>query len=265
MGILNVTPDSFFDGGVFCDEASVRQYVELMISCGVDYIDLGAESTRPGSQKVTTEEQINRLRPALDILSDYSCSVTIDTYCSEVAQFCFNYDCVVGINDVSGGRTDSLLKVVASSGRFVILMHSRLTPETMQQEPFYDNVIDEVQVELKKSIDLALSLGMSSHQIWIDPGIGFAKNPEHNMTLLRQISTLKEMGHSVILGVSRKSFMGHFLDCPLSDRLGASLACALYAQDQGVDVIRVHDCRQTQYALKMWSLLKKKPFNIREI
>lgn len=256
MGILNVTPDSFFDGGRLNDQVSVRRCVESMLDSGVDYIDVGAESTRPGSMSVPAEEQIRRLRMVLDIVSDYDCQVTVDTHSVEVARFCLGYHVVVGINDVSGGRTKGLLECVASSGRFVILMHSRLTPDVMQQEPHYDDVVLEVQLELSQSVEKALSFGFALDKIWIDPGVGFAKTTSHSLSLLRCLDVFKQTGFPLLIGVSRKSFIGEYLNCSVEDRLAPSLSCVLSAYEKGVDVVRVHDFVETKLCLDMWSLLK---------
>jgi len=260
MGILNCTPDSFFDGGQYADPGSALARAEHMIAEGADFIDVGGESTRPGSEPVDPPEQIRRTIPVIRaIRARWDGPISIDTTRSEVAGQAFGAG-ANWINDISGLRDDpNLAPLAAFAGAGVILMHMLGTPRDMQAAPRYSDVVTEVAAFLRERVTECRRAGVAADRIVIDPGIGFGKNLEHNLALLRNLGRLVDLGHPVLIGASRKSFIGRLLGDDRADRIEGSLAVALMAASQGASIIRVHDVGPTRRALTMWSALMTTP------
>jgi dihydropteroate synthase len=263
MGILNVTPDSFSDGGEYLDPFIARDKALKMINEGADLIDIGGESTRPGSLPVSPDQQCERVLPVLDALvSDrddhYRPFISIDTSSSYVAQEALVRGAVV-VNDVTAGCGDpAMFEVVAHHKASIILMHMQGTPQTMQDAPQYLNVVDEVIGYLRDRIEAAVGAGVGRDRIILDPGIGFGKTKEHNLLLLRHLDKISDLGYPVLLGCSRKRFMGSL--CQESDPLslvGATVATTALGVTHGVRLFRVHDVRANRQAADIaWHVSK---------
>ncbi len=259
MGILNVTPDSFSDGGKFSGLDAAMRQVELMVSEGVDIIDIGGESTRPGSDPVTAGEQIQRVVPVIEAIRECVSGdilISIDTTLSEVAKAALNAGANI-INDVSGGRADpAILTLAAKTGVPIILMHSQGTPKTMQDNPHYDNVVQDVLDALHESINAALKAGVKKEAIAIDPGIGFAKRKQDNLDLLAHLDKLVATGFPVLLGTSRKRFMGTICDVTEpSELVTATAVTTALGVMAGVQMFRVHDVKENRQAVDVaWAI-----------
>ena len=251
MGILNVTPDSFSDGGEFLDAATAIAHAEQMVRDGADILDVGAESTRPGSDAVSAEEQIGRLREVLPALMSLGVVVSIDTTCADVARFALDTGAML-VNDVAAGRMDdAILPLAAERGAAVCLMHMLGEPKTMQADPTYDDVVAEVATFLSDRMDAAIAAGVPRERIILDPGIGFGKRLEHNLALLANIEVLAALGQPILIGASRKRFIGELTGvAEPSDRLTGSLAAAL-ACFPAATIFRVHDVAQTAQAFAL--------------
>ncbi len=252
MGIVNVTPDSFYDGGVHDDIDSAVSHARMLIDQGADILDIGGESTRPGSEPVSREEEIDRTVPVIKkIRAESTIPISIDTTKAAVAREALAAG-ADWVNDISAGRFDSAMaSVVAQAGCPVILMHSRKSPSDMQNKPYYQNVVKEVQSELLESVAVFERAGVRRGNIIIDPGIGFAKRLEDNCTLLKHIQELSSMGFSVLVGTSRKSFIGTITGKKAADRLAGSLATVAASFYRGARFFRVHDVDQTRDLLKV--------------
>ncbi len=257
MGVLNVTPDSFSDGGQFLDPHFAIDQVQKMIADGADIIDVGAESTRPGSRTIEVVEELQRLRPVLQVLGK-KCSVpiSVDTRKAEVAKRALDWG-VHLVNDVSALRFDmDLGHLVANTRAGIVLMHMKGDPETMQDHCQYDNVVDEVKTFLQDRIEIAESYGIDREQIVIDPGIGFAKNTEQNLSLLRGLTAFKSLGQPVLVGVSRKSFIGAVLNKPVGKRIMGTAAAVTMAVLHGAKIVRVHDVEHMKDVVTMVSAIQ---------
>ncbi|TLY31100.1 MAG: dihydropteroate synthase [Ignavibacteria bacterium] len=243
MGILNVTPDSFSDGGLFRDpDRAVRRGLE-MVEEGADIIDVGGESTRPGSDPVPAEEELRRVLPVIERLSKATdIPISIDTYKSAVARRALEAGASI-INDVSGLHVDpDLADVAAGGGAALVIMHMKGTPKSMQADPVYEDVIAEIGEYLAAAIRAAEAKGVE--QIFIDPGIGFGKSPSHNVEIIRRLGELGRLGHPVLVGPSRKSFIGKILDLPVEERLEGTAAAVAASVMNGANIVRVHDVKQ---------------------
>ena len=242
MGILNVTPDSFSDGGTYFDPQKAVDHLFSMIQNVAEIIDIGGESTRPGATTVDEEEEIKRVKPILQAVG-HRCPVpiSIDTRKASVARMALDLGAII-VNDISGLRDDvHMARVVAESGAGVVLMHRQGTSETMQQSPAYVDVVSEVKSFLAHRLDVAVENGISLDQIVIDPGIGFGKTVSHNLQLIRHCAEFLEFGHPVMVGVSNKAFIGKIIDKPIEKRMSGTAAAVAIAIFQGVHIIRVHD------------------------
>jgi dihydropteroate synthase len=243
MGVLNVTPDSFSDGGKFVDTESATAHALAMAANGADLIDIGGESTRPGSQPVDAAEQIRRVEPVIRAIRKKSpVAISIDTARWEVANAALNAG-ADWVNDISAGRDDpAMLSNVAARGVPIILMHMQGKPATMQHNPAYSDVTAEVSLFLNERIAAARNAGVLSHRILLDPGIGFGKQHDHSFTLLRDLRKLAELGHPVVIGASRKSFIGRLLNEPVpARRIFGDAAVISWSVANGAAVLRVHD------------------------
>lgn len=255
MGILNVTPDSFSDGGKFQQLDSAISHAEQMIADGVDIIDVGAESTRPGVKPMPAEEEIRRLLPVLFALRDCGKPLSVDTRNPQVMREALRAGADM-INDVSGFRTPEAVMAVAGSDCGLCVMHMQNDPETMQLAPHYDNPDEEVAVFLETNVRQLLAQGVNRNRICIDPGFGFGKSLDHNIHLFKNLPLLSaRLNLPVLVGVSRKSMIGRLTGKPLPERLAGSLAAAIAATARGASIIRVHDVAATVDALKVWRAL----------
>ncbi len=249
MGVLNVTPDSFSDGGKFLDVECAVAHARKMARAGADIIDIGGESTRPGSEPVTADEELRRVLPVIERLTDLT--ISIDTTKAIVAEKSLAAGARI-VNDVSALRFDDrMVEVVADAGAAVVVMHMQGTPQTMQQEPRYDSVVRDVREFLAERIEFAVECGVNRAQIAVDPGIGFGKTVAHNLQLLAGLEQLCELGCPMVVGASRKSFIGQLLGRQPDERLPGSLAVAAWAVTHGANVVRVHDVAETVDVVKM--------------
>lgn len=257
MGILNITPDSFSDGGEYFDTNKARERVLNLINKGADIIDIGAESSRPGSDPVDEKEEWRRLEPILkNICNKIDKPISLDTYKSGVAEKALELGVEI-INDISGLKADpKMAEVVAKHNAYIIIMHMRGTPKTMQNNPSYKDLLKEVKKELNESITIALEAGIKKDRIILDPGIGFGKRFEDNLVLLKNLEELKKLGYPILIGASRKRFIGDILDAEVKDRLEGSLAVASIASIKGADIMRVHDVEETVKVLKVADAIK---------
>jgi len=256
MGVLNVTPDSFSDGGEFLAPQSAILRACEMMEQGADLIDVGGESTRPGSEPVPLEEELRRLSPILEALYEKNIPFSCDTSKPEVAKKAIEYG-AVAINDVRGFRDSDLANITARSGCVCIVMHMLGEPRTMQENPSYRDVVGEVLTFLETQTKSLESLGVPSSRIWIDPGIGFGKTLQHNIEVLKNIDRFAETGYPVLVGVSRKSFIGRIagIEEP-RERIPGSIAAALWCVSRGVKILRVHDVKETVQALRIWEAIQ---------
>jgi len=252
MGVLNTTPDSFSDGGRFISVAAALAQARRMAEEGADIIDVGGESTRPGAQAVSAEQEIARVVPVIEaIAKEIPLPISIDTSKPDVMRAAVAAGAGL-INDVRALREPGALEAAASLNVPVCLMHMQGEPRSMQVNPHYDDVVREVREFLAERIAAAEAAGIESGQIVIDPGFGFGKTVEHNLDLLRAISTFKELGCPLLAGLSRKSMIGKLQDLPVDQRVNASVALALIAVQNGARIVRVHDVRATREAIRMW-------------
>ncbi len=253
MGIVNVTPDSFSDGGMFDDAESAVKHGLQLLEEGADVLDVGGESTRPGSEPVGEDKELARVLPVVEGLRREApeALLSVDTRKATVAGEALAAGADV-VNDIGAGADLDMFGVVASTGVGMVLMHMQGEPKTMQSEPRYEDVVGEVHSFLAARLDSAVAAGIGRDRLCIDPGIGFGKNLEHNLALLRSIGSFRELGVPVLVGVSRKRFVGELsgADDP-SQRLEGSMAAAVWCASQGVDMIRVHDVGPTVRALRV--------------
>ena len=250
MGILNLTPDSFYDGGRRQDLRQAIADGVAMAAAGADILDLGGESTRPGAQPVSEDEELARVLPVLrGLRKELSLPISIDTYKSKVAQSMLDGGADI-INDISALRFDpAMAQIVAKEKVPVVLMHMQGTPRTMQQEPHYEDVVREVRDFLANQAYEAMDEGIDSDLVILDPGIGFGKTLEHNLLLLRRLGALAALGHPLLVGVSRKTFIGKIANLDPHERLEGSIAAAVAAVLAGANIVRVHDVHETRKAL----------------
>jgi len=252
MGILNATPDSFSDGGKFINPKDALAQAESMIANGVDLIDIGGESTRPGAQPVELQEELDRVLPIIEALKDCGIPLSIDTYKAETMRQALRagVDCV---NDIWALRQDdSINAVIESNNCGVVLMHMQRDPLTMQFNPDYHDVIAEVKQFLQDRAELLIANGVDSNRIAIDPGFGFGKSLEHNLNMLANFAEFSGLGFPVLAGISRKSMLGKITGKDTDGRVAASIAAAMMAVDRGAKIVRVHDVTETVDALKLW-------------
>jgi dihydropteroate synthase len=257
MGVLNVTPDSFSDGGRFFEpEAALRHGLDL-VEQGADLLDVGGESTRPGSDPVPAEEEWRRVGTVIrDLAAKVDVPLSIDTMKAEVAAKALEAGASL-VNDVSGIRDRPMMKVIAGAHAGVVVMHMAGNPKTMQEHPQYADVVREVRTFLADRIRALEAAGVHSEAIAVDPGVGFGKSQDHNVTLLGHLDRIVELGHPVVVGVSRKSFIERLGAGGPGERLSGSLAAATFAVTKGAQVVRVHDVRETVRALRVADALRR--------
>jgi dihydropteroate synthase len=255
MGVLNVTPDSFSDGGDYFKKSNARKRFKEMISEGADIIDVGAESSRPGSVSITVDEELKRLEKVFPLFEKSSVPVSIDTYKSEVAEVALSKGAKF-VNDISACRMDNrMIDVVRNYDSKVILMHMKGTPENMQKDPYYDDVMNEIGEFFEERVEFCLSNGISEDKIILDPGIGFGKRQIDNLTILSNLQEFTSYGFPILIGASRKSFIGRITKSDAKDRLDGSLAVAVYSYLKGASIFRVHDVEQTKNAFSVISAI----------
>jgi dihydropteroate synthase len=257
MGILNVTPDSFSDGGRYLDPILALAHGRDLAANGADIIDVGGESTRPGSDGVPPTEEISRVRPVLTALArDFDVPLSIDTRHAEVARACIEAGASI-INDVSGFRDPAMVELAAASDVGVIVMHMLGEPRTMQSEPVYDDVVAEVGEYLVSQAEMLEAAGVHRDRIAIDPGIGFGKTTAHNVELLRGLPDIADVGYPVVVGASRKRFIGDLTgEVDPARRVSGSVAAAAWSVLHGADVVRVHDVWETVQTFGVWTAIE---------
>ena len=252
MGVLNITPDSFSDAGRYLDADAAIGHLERLKREGADVIDVGGESTRPGSLPVDEDEELRRVLPVIEAASKYvDAAISIDTTKAAVARAALDAGAEI-VNDISGLRFDRELgQLAAEYGAGLVLMHIRGSPRTMQQDIHYDDLIEDIRAELQRSVDWALDAGYQADQLIVDPGIGFGKTAEQNLVLIDELERIGQLGYPVLVGPSRKSFIGRTLGLEVEDRLEATLAACIVALLRGARIFRVHDVAAARRALDM--------------
>lgn len=255
MGIINTTPDSFSDGGKYNSTSEAIDFAYELLREGADIIDIGGESSRPGADPISAEEEIKRISPLLsELVKNTESTVSIDTYKSSTANYALNNGACL-VNDISGLSFDKeMVDIVIRHNASIVIMHMKGTPKTMQKNPNYDNVIDEICDFLTNQVDFAINKGVSSDKIIIDPGIGFGKTLNDNYEIIAKLSQICDLGHPVLVGPSRKSFIGTTLDEPVEKRLEGSVTAAAMCYHSGAKILRVHDVKETKKSL---SIVKK--------
>ncbi len=251
MGILNITPDSFSDGGKYLDFNEALKHAEKMIEEGVDIIDVGGESTRPGSDPVSVEEELKRITPIIEALKKHSdVAISVDTYKPEVMKAVINMG-VAMINDIYALQQPGAIDVIKKSNVGMCLMHMQGTPKTMQINPIYKNVVNEVKSFLEGRLNLLKHEGIDRSRIILDPGFGFGKTYEHNLELLKNLESFQSLKLPFLVGLSRKSFIRKILNGDHDDHLSGSISAAIFSVLKGAKILRVHDVKETQSALKI--------------
>ncbi len=249
MGIVNVTPDSFSDGGLYLDAEAAVAHGKELAAAGADVLDIGGESTRPGAAEVSVEEELGRTQPVVSALAQAGHEVSVDTSKAAVAEAALDAGARV-VNDVTAFRGDpEIAALCADRGCEVVLMHMLGTPRTMQEDPRYDDVVDDVKAFLADRVESAVAAGVAEERIWLDPGIGFGKTLEHNLELLRRLGELKELGRPIIVGTSRKRFLGAITGREADERIGGTVASNVLALRNGAEAFRVHDVAEVREAL----------------
>ncbi|GMR12686.1 MAG: dihydropteroate synthase [Gemmatimonadota bacterium] len=248
MGVVNVTPDSFSDGADFLNPPRAIAYARTLLEEGADIIDIGGESTRPGAEPVSADDELARVLPVIEGLADETDRpvISIDTWKASVARGAVDAGARI-VNDVTGGRDPEMLRTVAELGAGFVHMHMRGTPKTMATLTHYDDVVDEVRDELSRGIALAREAGIS--EVYVDPGIGFAKTPQQSCEILGRLSELADLGAPLLVGPSRKSFIGHLTGLPADKRLEGTIAAVVISVLGGASVVRVHDVAAARQAI----------------
>ncbi len=257
MGIVNVTPDSFSDGGQHAtSEAAVAHALSLAAE-GADILDIGGESTRPGAPAVSESEELARVIPVIEQLAGQTeTALSIDTQKPVVAEAAISAGAVI-VNDIAANRTEpQMWKIVAATRAGYVAMHMQGTPQTMQDRPEYTEVVAEVRAFFEERLERFKKAGLNAEQVMFDPGIGFGKTVEHNLALLTGLERFTNMKRPLLVGASRKSFIGRLTEAAVEDRLAGSLACACRAAEAGAAVLRVHDVKETNQALQTWNAIR---------
>ena len=264
MGIVNLTADSFSGDGLYgnCNFPATTErivdYAQLLVNDGADIIDIGAESSRPGAKPVPVKEELKRAIPAIKILAKrIKVPISIDTYKPEVAKAALDCGAVI-VNDITGLSDKKMRRLIARYKCGAVIMHMKGKPRNMQDNPFYCSLIDEIMDFLRKSITLALDAGIEEEKIIIDPGIGFGKTVEHNLTILKSLREFKVLGRPILVGPSRKSFIGKILNVPPDKRICGTLSSSVLAALNGADIVRVHDVKEVRQALKVMEAIDRK-------
>jgi len=254
LGIVNVTPDSFSDGGQFADAKGAIDHALRLVDEGADIVDVGGESTRPNAEPVSLAEELRRVIPVVEALAARGVKVSVDTLKPAVMRAAIAAGCAV-VNDVNAFRAEGAVEAVAGSQAGVIVMHMQGTPRTMQQAPHYENVVAEVGAFLRERAQALEAAGVAAERIVLDPGFGFGKTLEHNRALFRGLPQLASLGYPVMAGVSRKKMIGDLTGRAAGERTAGSVAAALLAVQNGARLVRVHDVRETVDAINVWLAL----------
>lgn len=256
MGVVNVTPDSFSDGGLYLSTRQAIAHARNLIEEGADILDIGGESTRPDSQPVSIDEELSRVIPVLEALVDTHIPISIDTSKPEVMKHAIESGAFM-INDVNALRSPGALEVIAQNNHVQIcLMHMQGTPQDMQKSPQYKNIVTEVKDFLQQRIDAALAAGISQDRLVIDPGFGFGKTLQHNLALLNHLNEFTTLGVPVLAGLSRKSMLGAITGNDVTHRIHESIAAALLAVVKGARIVRVHDVRASKHAIAVYTAMR---------
>lgn len=256
MGIVNVTPDSFSDGGKFNTTDKAIQHALTLVEEGADILDIGGESTRPGATPVPLDEELKRVIPVIQGLRDVGVPLSIDTYKPEVMRAAIEAGADI-VNDVCALQEPNALEIVAPSQVGICLMHMQGRPQTMQADPHYDNVVQEVAEFLASRLKAAEQAGIDRSRIVLDPGFGFGKRTAHNLTLLNEMQAIQALGQPLLVGLSRKSVLGQVLGSNVDERLHASIAASVISVMKGASIVRVHDVKPTVDALKIVAAVMK--------
>jgi len=257
MGIINLSPDSFYPDSRVPTVTAALKMAERMIQEGADYLDVGAESSRPGAKPISENEELAIILPVVSQLcKNCTVPVSVDTFKPGVAQKVLEEGVAI-INDITGLRTSEMAPIIAEYDAGVVIMHMRGTPATMQEEIYYDDCVGEIRQFLEQGIQTAEAAGIAPERIWVDPGIGFGKTVEHNLEIIARLETFSALGKPVLLGTSRKSFIGKILDLPVAERLEGSLATAVIGVIKGAEILRVHDVLETCRAIRIVSEILK--------
>ncbi len=256
MGIINATPDSFSGDGVAFDLVRAVEQAHAFVADGADILDIGGESTRPGAVPVGAEEEIRRVVPLIEALRELKVPLSIDTFKPEVMRAALAAGATL-INDINALRAPGAVEVAAASDAGICLMHMQGTPQTMQEDPAYENVVAEVKAFLVERIEACRAAGIGRERIVIDPGFGFGKTSEHNLELLRGLDRFVATGYPVLVGLSRKSVLGRLTGRKVTERVAASVAAAIAAVARGASIVRVHDVAATRDALAVWCVAAK--------
>jgi dihydropteroate synthase len=249
MGVVNVTPDSFSDGGLYLDPEAAIQHGEGHARAGAAILDVGGESTRPGAEEVSLEEELRRVEPVVAGLAGGEATISVDTSKAAVAEAALGAGAEI-VNDVTALRGDpEMAGLCADRGATVVLMHMLGSPRTMQENPVYEDVVADVKAFLAERVEAAVAAGIAEERIWLDPGIGFGKTAEHNLELLRRLAELRELGRPLVIGTSRKSFIGRVDGSDAGERLGGTIASSVLAAAEGAEVLRVHDVAEVGQAM----------------
>ncbi len=249
MGVVNVTPDSFSDGGLYLNpEAAVARGRELAEQ-GAEVLDVGGESTRPGAEEVSEDEELRRVVPVIEGLNGIDAVMSVDTSKLAVAEAALDAGASI-VNDVTAMRhAPEIGALCAEREAGLVLMHMLGDPRSMQENPVYENVVDDVKAFLAERLEVAVAAGVDEERVWLDPGIGFGKTLEHNLELLRRLGELRELGRPIVIGTSRKSFIGKIDGSDAGDRIGGTIASSVLAAADGADVLRVHDVAEVRQAI----------------
>ena len=258
MGILNITPDSFSDGGLYLDTEKAVEHALRLADDGADIIDVGGESTRPYSQRVPLEEELKRVIPVIEGIRRYSdIPISIDTYKAEVAKRAIDVGASI-VNDITALRGDPLMAEVVRDRQVpLVLMHMKGDPSNMQDNPTYDNLMEEISLFLKERAQYAISRGISEEKVIVDPGIGFGKTFEHNLEIINRLGILQELGYPILIGTSRKRFLGEILDKEPMERDIGTMATVTAAILNGANIVRVHNVKMAKDVVKVADALKK--------
>jgi dihydropteroate synthase len=249
MGVVNVTPDSFSDGGLYLDPDQAIAHGHQLAEDGAEILDVGGESTRPGAEAVPEAEELRRVIPVIQGLVATQAQISIDTSKAAVAAAALDAGAEI-VNDVTALRGDpGMASLCAERDAIVVLMHMRGRPRTMQEDPRYEDVVAEVKAFLAERLGAARAAGIAEERVWLDPGIGFGKTAAHNMELLRRLGELRDLGRPLVIGTSRKSFIGKVDGSAAGERLGGTIASSMLAAAEGAEVLRVHDVAEVRQAL----------------
>ena len=251
MGVLNITPDSFSDGGMLSTPEAAESHARDCVRDGADLLDVGGESSRPGASPVSPDVEQARVIPVIDRVVPLGVPISIDTYHASTARAALAHGATM-VNDISALRGDSAMAgVVAKAGCAVVLMHMSGTPRTMQDNPRYDDVVDSVCAFFEERMAFAVKQGVAEEAIWLDPGFGFGKTPAHNLALLRRLGELKRFGRPVLIGTSNKSMIGAVLNVPVHERMEGTAATVAIGIANGADAVRVHDVKRMARVARM--------------